>query len=464
MNISDLRKLTLREIARALREGETSPTEIVQILLDQIRFTEDKVKAYVTVCENAPRLAEAAEVQIKEGHDLGPLHGIPVSIKDVFETAGIPTTCCSKLMQDYVPTKDSTVVKRLKMAGSFVLGKLTTHEFALGTVTPPTRNPWNLKCIPGGSSGGSGASIAASSAIATVGSDTLGSIRIPSSFCGVVGLKPTYSRVSRNGLIPESWSLDHAGPIGRRVEDVALLLSLIAGHDELDPTSSRIPVPDYVAALSGEIRGIKIGVPKNHFFDHCERETEGVVRSAIDLLMELGGVLVEFEFPYIPEIIAAYTAIEPGDYGAFHQPMLAQRANDYTSDVRTLIEQAMFIPATYYVQAQRVRARIFPEVVKLFKRFDVIVTPTQPMVAPQAGAKAVQFGDFTEDTAAATLRYVGAFNLTGLPALSVPCGFSRNLPVGMQIVGKPFDEATVLRVGDAYERATPWHAMFPQII
>lgn len=437
----------------------------MRLLLDQIDHTDNKLKAYITVCgESALKLAEAAELQLKAGQDLGPLHGIPVSIKDLYETAGIRTTCGSKLMQDYVPRTDCTVVRRLKLNGAIVLGKLNTHEFALGGITPPTRNPWNLRHIPGGSSGGSAAAIAACSAIASTGSDTGGSIRIPASFCGVVGLKPTYGRVSRTGIFPESWSLDHAGPITKRVQDAALLLRIMAGRDELDPTSSGLPVPDYLEEVKLGISGLRVGVPTNYFYEHCDKEVAEAVRSAIDLLKDLECRMVEFEFPCIPEIMAAYTTLDSCEASAYHERSIEQRAGDFQPDVRLLLEQGMFIPATYYIQALRIRAVIFTQITNLFDRFDVIVTPSEPMVAPEVGQQTVRFGDLEESLDSALVRYLAPFNLTGLPALSIPCGFSGSgLPIGMQIIGRGYDESTVLRVGYAYEQATDWHMRFPVI-
>jgi aspartyl-tRNA(Asn)/glutamyl-tRNA(Gln) amidotransferase subunit A len=465
VKLSDLRRLTLREVAANIRNGKTSPVEITRLLLEQIRRTDEKLKAYVTVCEqSALRLAEAVEVQIKAGHDLGVLHGLPISVKDLFETEGVRTTCGSKLMQDYVPKTDCTVVKRLKSMGAILLGKTNTHEFALGGITPPTRNPWSLKHIPGGSSGGSAASIAVCSALAATGSDTGGSIRIPASFCGVVGLKPTYGRVSRAGIFPESWSLDHAGPITRRVEDAAVLLNVMAGRDELDPTSSDRPVPDYLESLNEEISGVRVGLPRNYFYETCDREVEAAVRESISVLEELGCKTVEFEFPRVQEIMAAYTTLDSCEASAYHQRSIADRAGDFQPDVRLLLEQGLFIPATYYIQALRVRGAIFRDITALFKEFDVIVTPSEPIVAPEVGQQSVRFDDGEETVDNAIVRYLAPFNLTGLPALSIPCGMSRNgLPIGMQIIGNAFDETTVLRVGNAYERVTDWHKSSPEI-
>ena len=465
MKLNELRSFTLLEISRLIKSRQTSPSEIVHLLLEQIHRTEGKVKAYVTVCEeSALKLAEAAELQINTGHDVGPLHGIPVSFKDIYETEGIRTTCGSKIRADYVPKLDCTVVKRLKAAGAIVLGKTNTHEFALGAITPPTRNPWDLERIPGGSSGGSAAALAASSALASTGSDTGGSIRIPSSFCGVVGLKPTYCRVSRAGIFPQSWSLDTVGPITSHVEDAALLLSIMAGYDQLDPTSSTFPVPDYVGALKDGVSGLKIGVPRNFFFDHCHEDVIEAVREGIDVLKGLGCAVVEFELPHIPEIRAAQATLELVEPCAYHIRSLMERPGDFQAFSRLMLEQALFIPAVYYVQALRVREMAYSDVVNAFRHFDAIVTPTEPMTAPKVDEQYVKFGDIEEDINISTGRYVAPFNLTGLPAISIPCGFAANgLPIGMQIVGSAYDEPTILRVANAYEQATKWHNQHPQI-
>ena len=464
MKLSEIRELTLPQIAAGIRGGKTSPTEIIELLLERIEKTDNKVKAYVTVLDKSTllRLADAAELELKSGHDLGPLHGIPVSVKDLFETAGIKTTCGSRLMQDYVPKNDCAVVTRLKSAGAIVLGKTNTHEFALGGITPPTKNPWNVSHIPGGSSGGSAAAIAASSAIAATGSDTGGSIRIPAAFCGVVGLKPTYGRVSRAGVFPESWSLDHVGPITRRVVDAALMLRIMAGYDQSDPTSSTRPVPDYLDHLEDDVTGLKVGVPNNYFFDNCDGEVTDAVSAAIEVLKDLGCRTVGFDFPYLPEIMAAYTTIDSCEASAYHEKEIAERADEFQPDVRLLLEQGLFIPATYYIQALRTRAMIFPAIMSLFKKFNVIVTPSEPTVAPELGQRTIRFGHTEETVDSAFCRYLAPFNLTGLPALSLHCGFSHNLPVGMQIIGKAFDESTVLQVGNAYENATDWHKKFPE--
>lgn len=465
INASELRSLNVISLAQKIQNGEVSPKEVVEALLDRIEKTDPIIKAYITVCKkDALKLAENAETQIRAGYDLGPLHGVPVTVKDLIETKGIRTTCGSKILKDYVPTRDATVVKRLKRAGAIILGKSNTHEFALGGITPPTKNPWNVRCIPGGSSGGSAAAVAASSALISLGSDTGGSIRIPASYCGVVGLKPTYGRVSRVGVFPDSWSLDHVGPITKTVGDAALLMNVISGYDEYDPTSAKMPVPDFLKSLTGDIVGIKLGVPENYFFDCIDVDVMKAVKDAIKTLESLGAETVPVTFPLIPEIMAAHTTIESSEVAAFHERWIRDRPQDYTPDVRAYVEQGLFILATQYIKAQRVRGFVFSQVLKLFDRIDVLVTPSQPITAPQIGTEKVTIEGMEEDLISAMVRFMEPFSLTGLPAITVPCGFSTDkLPIGLQIVGNPFDESTVFRTAHAYEQRTTWHNNNPDI-
>ena len=419
----------------------------------------------MTVCrEDAIRQAHLAEKEVKSKSAVGSLHGIPISIKDLFETEGVKTACGSRLMAQYVPNVDCTVVKRLKQAGAILLGKTNTHEFALGGITPPTKNPWNLEHIPGGSSGGSAAAVAISSAIAATGSDTGGSIRIPASYCGIVGFKPTYGLVSRAGVFPESWSLDHVGPMTKRVEDAAFMLAAMAGYDPSDPASSHALIPQYHNFLHANLERTRIGIPRNYFFDGCDEQVSKLVLNAIEKLESLGCKRVEFEFPYLDEIMAAYTTIVLAEASSVHEMNLRKATNEFREDSRLFLEEGLFIPATYYIQAQRIRAMVFPKISQLFRDFDAIITPTQPMVAPESNSQpsikdAAKLGEIDF----AMVRYLAPFNLTGLPALTVPCGFSEGLPVGLQIVGRVFDETTVLCIGYAYQQATDWHLRFPEL-
>jgi aspartyl-tRNA(Asn)/glutamyl-tRNA(Gln) amidotransferase subunit A len=450
------------------------------MLLEQLERTEDKVKAYITVCEREELLATATEKE-RELKDIGrktlsPLHGLPVSIKDIIETKGIRTTCGSRILSEYVPTYDATVVDRLKKAGAIVLGKTNTHEFALGGITPPTRNPWDLSRIPGGSSGGSAAALAVGSALFSIGSDTYGSIRCPSSFCGTVGLKPTYGRVSKFGVFPECWTLDHVGPMTRSVEDAALILGIIAGFDPLDLSSSEEPVSDYISVLeyngftNQKKRDMTIGIPKNDFFDLCDNEVEKAVRRAIEKLEEMGFETIEFDFPDFKEIRTSIDTIDMSESASYHEENLRRRGPDFQPDVREYLERGLLIPATKYVRAMNLKREISKTVQSVFKKHGIvaIVTPAEPIVAPMVGSTKVGFNYGSsreeEDLNSALFRYTLPFNFTELPAIVLPCGFTNdNLPIGMQIVGALFDEVTVLRIANVFESVTDWHTKFPTI-
>jgi aspartyl-tRNA(Asn)/glutamyl-tRNA(Gln) amidotransferase subunit A len=455
MNLAELRKNTLLDISSLLKRGEITSLELVELILEQIRRTDDKIKAYVTVCAEASRKSGArADRELKTGKAKGMLHGIPISIKDNIETKGIPTTCGSKLLGDYVPDQDATVVSRLKSSGSIILGKLNLHEFAQGGVSPPTRNPWNLERTAGGSSGGSGAAVAATSTLAATGTDTAGSIRMPASVCGVVGLKPSYGRVSRMGVFPASWSLDHVGPMTRRVEDAAVLMTIMAGYDELDPTTVRSPVPNYIrAARNDNLREVTIGVPKNYFFEGCDKRIRKAIFRAIDLLSGLGCNTEEFIFPNGKEIMAARLALDMCESTSFHLQWLSgPKSKKYQPDVREYLEQGLAIPAVHYIQALRYRSEALRKFQTLFQKFDVMITPTEVMLAPPYGEK-------VNDNS--IMQCTGPFNFLGFPALSIPCGFSDGLPIGLQIIGQLFDESRVLQIGNAYEKATRHYLSAP---
>jgi aspartyl-tRNA(Asn)/glutamyl-tRNA(Gln) amidotransferase subunit A len=462
----DARSLTAYSAAAMIREGQLTSEAVVEALLARIDATDDRVMAYITVCrDSALKEARKADARLKEKKQrrVGPLHGVPVSVKDLIETKGIRTTAGSKLLPTYVPNRDATVVERLKAAGAIVIGKTNTHEFALGGVSPPTRNPWNLGRIPGGSSGGSAAAIATGSALTSLGSDTGGSIRIPASYCGVVGLKPTYGRVSRTGVFPESWSFDHVGPITRTVQDCALVLGVIAGRDPLDTTTSGRPVPDYLSDMQPDIEGLRVGVPENYFFEPIERGVRSAVNRAIKDLARLGAKVEHFHFPMADEILGAHTIIDLAESSAYHEDSFRERAGDYQPDVRALLEQGFLIPAVDYIRAQRWRGVFFPRMRSLFKEIDLIVTPSQPMTAPKHGAGTLTLDGREIDVNMAMTRFMAPFNFTGQPALSINCGFSNGLPVGLQIVADHFEEGKILSAATAYERATRWHLHQPEI-
>ncbi|HVE06396.1 MAG TPA: amidase [Paraburkholderia sp.] len=449
----------LTALAARLAAGEQSPLEVLQTLQARIAAHDGQILAFE--CLNPDAAAQAAQCadEIARGIHRGPLHGVPIAIKDNYLTAEMPTTAGSRAPGYTFAREDSAAVARLRAAGAVLVGKTRTHEFAWGTETPPTRNPWDLSRIPGGSSGGSGAALAAGFAYGALGSDTGGSIRIPASLCGVVGLKPSFGRVSRVGIVPHSWSLDHAGPLALSVRDAALLLNVLAGFDARDPGSADVPVPDFTAQLGQGVAGLRIGVCRNHFFGANEADVEARVEQAIMDLAALGASIVEFEVPNLQYGLGAIYAIELASSSAYHDLGLQRRASEaMTDDVRTLVEIGRLVTAADYLKAEQLRARLIDDFKAVFARVDAIVTPASPVTAWQRGQASVVTGGLEESPLAASWRLTYPFNLTGLPALSLPCGFdSRGLPVGLQIAGKPFDEATVLRVAQAYENIHRWH-------
>jgi aspartyl-tRNA(Asn)/glutamyl-tRNA(Gln) amidotransferase subunit A len=369
----------------------------------------------------------------------------------------VPTTCSSAVRADNVPGTDAVAVERLVAAGMVTVGKTHTHEFAFGGITPTTRNPWDTGRIPGGSSGGSGAAVASGTCMVGLGSDTAGSIRIPANLCGTVGLKPTYGRTSRRGVASLSWSLDHVGPLARNVYDCALVLNHIAGFDRLDPATVDVPVPDYTDGLDRGIAGLRVGVPANYFFDQVHEDVATAVREAIGVLERLGAQLCEVTIPYPDQVLAAEWGILLPEASAYHQEMLRSKAHLYTDDVRLFLEVGELVLATDYIKALRVRTLMQQAWAAVFDEIDVLVAPGMPVAAPEVGAAEVAWPDgSTEDVTTALVRQTSPGNLTGLPTLALPVGFdAAGLPLGMQVTGRPFDEATVLRVGAAYEAASP---------
>jgi aspartyl-tRNA(Asn)/glutamyl-tRNA(Gln) amidotransferase subunit A len=464
----DLTRLTITEAARRLASKELSPVELTQAALQRISALDPQLHAFITVLEDQARgAAKAAEREIMAGQWRGPLHGIPIALKDLCNTKGVRTTAGSKILQDHVPSHDATVASRLADAGTILLGKLHMNEFAYGPDGDNAhygrvRNPWDLEHITGGSSSGSGAAVAASLCLGALGTDTGGSIRIPSALCGIVGLKPTYGRVSRYGLTPLSWSLDHAGPMAKTVEDAALLLQAMAGDDAKDPGSAQHPVPAYIAAFSSDIRGLRLGIPREYFFEMLDPEVEGAVHQAIEVMRGLGASVHRVSWPSLRYATLAALIIVLAEASAFHETWIRTRPQDYQPDVALRLKWGLLLPSPAYLKAQRLRALMCREVAQLWRQVDVLVTPATMLAAPRPDETHVQIGNRQMSTREALLRPMRPFNLTGLPALSVPCGFtSRGLPIGLQIAGKPFDEATVLRLAHAYEQHTDWHRRQP---
>jgi aspartyl-tRNA(Asn)/glutamyl-tRNA(Gln) amidotransferase subunit A len=366
---------------------------------------------------------------------------------------------------NYVAPDDSACTARLQRAGAVIVGKTHTHEFAYGISTPTTRNPWNIEHMPGGSSGGSAAVVAARGCYMGMGSDTGGSIRIPASVCGTVGLKPTYGRVSRYGVTSLSWSLDHVGPLTRTVADAAVCLNALAGHDTRDPGSADEPVMDYTAALGKGVEGLRLGVPTNYYFDHVDPELETLVRAAIDRLRAEGAEVREVEIPFADQIMGVEFGLCLPEASAYHMEMLRDRPDDYREDVRLFLEAGEMVPATRYIQALRVRQVMKAAWRRLFDQVDAVIAPAVAAPATKVGQETVTWSDGSEEPITPLfVRLSAPANVIGLPAMAVPCGFTQaGLPVGFQVIGRPFDEVTVIRIGDAYQRMTDWHTRAPAL-
>jgi len=480
--------LTIHEAHQLLKKRELSSLELTKAVLDRIHHVEDKVRSLVTVTEDiALAQARQADERIKAGK-LSPLTGIPALIKDNMCTRGVKTTCSSKMLGNFVPPYDATVVERLKAAGMVMVGKGNMDEFAMGSSTENsaffvTHNPWDVNRVPGGSSGGSAASVSAGEAIYSLGSDTGGSIRQPAGFCSVVGLKPTYGRVSRYGLVAFASSLDQIGPLTKDVTDCALVMNVIAGHDRCDSTSVDLPVPDYTKSLIPDLRGLRIGVPKEYFVKGMESGVEQVIRQAIAKLEELGAkVEWEVSLPHTPYALACYYIIAPSEamanlarYDGVKYGFSAKEAENmwdamektrqygFGSEVKRRIMLGTYALSAgyyeaYYVKAQKVRTLISREFAEAFTKYDALVTPTSPTVPFRIGEKA-------DDPLQMYLSDVCTLpmNIAGIPGISVPAGFVDGLPVGMQILGKPFSEETLFRVAYAYEQATGWQKRRPKL-
>jgi aspartyl-tRNA(Asn)/glutamyl-tRNA(Gln) amidotransferase subunit A len=461
MNATELLNFDVAALGPKLRAREISPVELTDAYLSRIEASEPKIRAYITVLgDSAREAARQAEREIAAGRYCGPFHGVPIALKDLCYTKGVRTTGGSKIFADLVPDFDCTVWARLRDAGAVLLGKLNLHEFASGVTNANPhwgfcRNPYDLERIPGGSSGGSAAAIVARSAAATIGTDTGGSIRIPAAYCGCVGLKQTWSRVSRYGVIPLADSLDHAGPITRSVRDAALMLQVIAGHDSNDATSSHEPVPDYCAAITSDLRGVRVGVIRE-LTGGLSDEVARTFNAATRQLAALGAEIEEVSIPAIEHTSAIVTNIMWAEAADYHEEWLRTRADDYGVDVRRILEAGMLVPGAHYVRSQRARAVMLGQTLDAHERCTVLVAPTAAAAAPRLGANARAVGPDSApvDLVAAVLRFTAPFNITGQPALALPTGLSaEGMPLSMQIIGKPFDEATVIRAAAAYEAA-----------
>jgi aspartyl-tRNA(Asn)/glutamyl-tRNA(Gln) amidotransferase subunit A len=448
--------LSLRQAGDALRSGRASPVDLTRSCLAQIEKRNPAINAFITITgEAALASARAMEAEQRAGKWRGPLHGVPIALKDNIDTAGVRTTAASQLFKDRIPTEDAEVVRRLKAAGAVILGKLNLHEFAYGGTSDvshfgPVHNPWALDHVTGGSSGGSAAAVAADLCFGALGTDTAGSVRIPSSYCGVVGFKPTYGRVSIRGIIPLSWNLDHCGPIARTVEDCALMLQAIAGYDALDPTTVDVPVPDYARAFGVDVRRLRLGVPRKPFFDNLDPEVAQAVEAAVGVLKTLTASLSEPVLPPPPPIFPVMIA----EAYAYHAKWIAQSPQMYQPLTRERILGAASQPAQSYVDTLRAIQVARRAIAGMFSEVDLLVTPTMPLPA-QTLAKSSTFDEVG-------LQNTSPFDALGLPTISLPCGFTRaGLPIGLQISGAPWAEAKVLALAKVYEQDTQWHTRRP---
>lgn len=485
--MSELYRFGIWELRGLLKRREASVRDLVEAIIERIEVIEPKIKAYLTLNrERALKISGQCQRLIDSGDD-SPVLGIPIAIKDNICTEGIRTTCASKILHNFIPPYESTVTSRLIEKGYIMIGKTNLDEFAMGSSTENsgffvTRNPWDINRIPGGSSGGSAAAVAADECIAALGSDTGGSIRQPAALCGVVGLKPTYGRVSRYGLVAFASSLDQIGPITKNVRDAAILLNIISGHDLNDSTSVPLPVPDFTASIGKDIKGVKVGIPREYFIEGMDREVEASIREAIGVLESLGAIPVEISLSHTGYAVATYYVLATSEassnlarydgvkYG-FRAPgkdlidmYMKTRAEGFGPEVKRRILLGTYALSSgyyeaYYKKAQQVRTLIKRDFDDAFKVVDAIITPTTPTPAFRIGEKVSDpLQMYLSDI------FTISANLAGVPAISIPCGFSsENLPIGLQIIGRPFDEEMILQIAHAYEQSTEWHKRKPNI-
>jgi aspartyl-tRNA(Asn)/glutamyl-tRNA(Gln) amidotransferase subunit A len=487
--VPELWQLSIGEAAERLGRGEISSVELTRAHLDRIGQVEGRVRAFVTTTEQeALAEAERADQRRKRGETRGLLDGIPVAIKDVIATEGVRTTCSSRILEHFVPPYDATVMVKLRAAGAVMLGKTNMDEFAMGSSTEnsaffPTRNPWDLERVPGGSSGGSASAVAAGEAMMALGSDTGGSVRQPGALTNTAGLKPTYGRVSRYGLVAFASSLDQIGPLTRSARDAAITLAAIAGHDPLDSTSVDEPVPDYVAALTGDVAGMRIGIPREYFVEGVEPGVRAAVEAAMETFKSLGAEIEETSLPHTRYGVAAYYIIAPAEasanlarydgvkYGYAERGeadslidfVMKTRDQGFGAEVKRRIMLGTYALSAgyydaYYLKAEKTRTLIRQDFDSAFERFDVLLGPTSPTVAFKIGEKVADpYAMYLNDV------FTIPANLAGIPGISIPAGFSEGLPVGLQLLGPAFGEATLLRVADAFQRVTDFHTRWPEL-
>ncbi len=457
--------LSLGSLANKMRAKQISPVEVTRQLLERIDSVNAESNAYISVLhEEASAAASRAEKEIAAGNVRGPLHGVPVGLKDIIYTNGVRTTMGSQIFRNYVADHDATVVEKLKEAGAVVVGKLNTHQFAYGPTGDrsyfgPVKNPYDGTKISGGSSSGSGAAVAASLCYAALGTDTGGSVRIPASCCGVVGMKPTFGRVSKYGIFPLSWTLDHVGPMTRTVEDNAIVLGVLSGHDARDPYSVRKETEDFTRYLDREMQGSVVGVPSSFYFENVEEEVQAIVNKAIEVFRNLGAEIREVEIPDSEQILAAQRVVLVSEAFAVHEKRLRDQPEHFEEEVRDRLLTGEATRAYEYIQAQQVKRVAVQEYSQALEEADVLVSPTIPVLPTDIGQREVNIRGYKEHVRSALTRLTGPTDLNGFPALSIRCGYSASgLPVGLQLVGRPFDEANLYRFGHAFEQTNPTRA------
>jgi aspartyl-tRNA(Asn)/glutamyl-tRNA(Gln) amidotransferase subunit A len=465
MSASDLTLLPITRLSDLLHAHEITALELTEAYLARIEALDGVLKAYLTIsADRAREEASRADRELLLGRSRGPMHGIPVALKDLFDTAGIRTTGGSRVLWERVPSQDATVTSKLSAAGAVLLGKLMMHEFAIGAPylddpILPAHNPWSTDRVPGGSSSGSGAAVAAGLCGGALGSDTGGSIRGPAAYCGIVGLKPTYGLVSRAGVLPLSWSLDHAGPMTRTVADTAVMLQAIAGYDPADAASAYVDIPDYSSVLSGSARGLRVGVPRR-FVESApgiEPDVLTAFNRSLEVLTQIGASVRDVEIDGINHAEAIQATIMFAEAVAYHEEWLQTKRELYSRGFMERVRPGMFHTATEYILAQRGRTMFCRAMSEALTQVDVIATPTMVRTAPT-------FKEEAETKSPVRGQFNRVFNATGQPSLSIPCGFDHHgMPIGLLLSGRAFEESTILRLGDAYERATEWHLRQPNI-
>ena len=466
----DLTQLTVAQLGPRIQRGEISPVEVAEAFLHRIDALEPRLNAFITrVDEHALQSAREAEAEILRGNYRGPFHGIPVGLKDLFWTKDIRTTSGSLIDGDFVPAEDSAVAARMKDAGAYCIGKLHMTEYAfdgssLNHHYGPARNPWDTARMAGGSSSGPGVAVASGEVPIALGTDTGGSVRVPAALCGITGLKPTFGLISRFGVTPLSWSMDHVGPMARTVRDAALALNMVAGHDSRDRGSAQEPSQDYLGELDRGMQGVRVGVPREFIWEIMEPEVEQAFRAALAQMESLGARIQEISVPDMGLINAAGSVVQTAEAATIYRSRVLGQGQRFDPVIRRRIESGLFISAEVYLHAQRVRAKLKGGLLEVLDQVDLLATPTTAIAAPDIAQERVSISGQDVPIREALLRITRVFSTVGLPAISVPCGFTKGgLPIGLQLVGKPFSESLLLRVAQAYQDSTTWHLRRPEV-